>query len=231
MKVKLTEVAQCLDLPINTIERWVRQGRIPIRKTGALCIFKTAVLEQWARKHNIKFTHPIEENTSEYQEKINKDNKDTLLRALKRGGVHHIESESIENLLKTASKKISGLSLDEQTILYERLIEREKLTSTGIGKGIAIPHPRTPMQCEKRPPVIATFFLKKGLDFKALDDLPVTVIFVIVCPSVQTHLNLLSMISFCLRNDSFVEFLNTFPDPEVFFQRINELEKSLEKSR
>jgi len=234
MKLELTEVAKCLDLPVNTIERWVRQGRMPIRKSGSVCIFKKVVLEKWAKKHNIGFTLPprnLADTKTEAVEKIPAETDETLTAAMKRGGVHNISGDSVDGILKKASQKIPCLNDEEKDILFEKLIEREKLTSTGIGKGVAIPHPRTPISDETIPPVIATFFLTPPVDFGAIDDKPVTVMFVIICPSVQSHLHLLSMISFCVREDSFISFLNTLPDPDEFYLTISDTEKELEKRR
>lgn len=230
MKLELIELAQCLELPANTIERWIRQGRMPIRKTGTVCIFKKAVLEKWAVKHNIKFTPPSREETEpETAEKTTADLTNSLTAAMRHGGLHRISGETIEDVLKTAAENIPALSISEKAILFDKLLEREQLTSTGIGKGVAIPHPRTPMEGDNRLPVVATFFLNKGIDFGAIDDRPVTVLFVIICPSVQSHLHLLSMISFCVRDNAFVEFLNTNPEPEAFFKKISEIENNLEK--
>lgn len=236
MKLELTEIAKCLDLPINTIERWVRQGRMPIRKSGSVCIFKKIVLEKWAKKHNIGFTLPPRnkletETETETAESIPLETDETLTAAMKRGGVHHISGDTVEDILKKASTMVPCLDQNEQKILFDKLLEREKLTSTGIGKGVAIPHPRTPISDKTRPPVIATFFLKDPVDFGAIDDKPVTVMFVIICPSVQSHLHLLSMVSFCVREDSFISFLNTLPKSDDFYSTISTTEKELEKRR
>lgn len=225
MKLELKEVATCLDLPMNTIERWIRQGRIPIRKTGTRCIFKKAVLHKWAKKHDITFTPP-----TEHGEDFKENSSETLVTAFKRGGVHHhVPGSSVEEVIQAASCLFTALSEEEKVVLCGKLLEREKLTSTGIGKGVAIPHPRTPMPGESTLPVIATCFLKNKIDFGAIDDKPVTVMFVIVCPSVKSHLHLLSMLSFCVRDNFFVEFLNTTPSPDSFYDKIDEFEKRLEK--
>ncbi len=232
MKLELADVAQCLNLPVNTIERWIRQGRIPVRKTGTLCIFKKAVLEKWALKHDISFNLP-KRDTDEEQEISNDTHKDndTLVAALKRGGVHSLSGSDIDELCKAATQTFIDFSETDQEILCNKLIEREKLTSTGIGKGVAIPHPRTPMTGSSGLPVIATFFLETPVDFNAIDDKPVNILFLIVCPSVQTHLHLLSKISFCVRDDDFVRFLNTYPNSDSFYEKVSELETYLEKNR
>lgn len=230
MKLELSVIADCLNLPVNTIERWVRQGRMPVRRSGSVCIFKKAVLEKWAKSHNIDFKLPPKNSTNDEKETDKTpDNDNSLTAAMKRGGIYHISGETVEAVLQKAAGSISCFSKDEQATLYERLLERESLTSTGIGKGVAIPHPRTPMSDENSPTVIATFFLDKPVDFRAIDDKPVSVMFIIVCPDVQSHLQLLSMISFCVRDDAFVSFLNTKPEPDAFFDRIDTIEQKLEK--
>ncbi len=232
MKLELTDIAQCLNLPVNTVERWIRQGRIPVRKTGSLCIFKKTVLEKWASKHDISFKLPPKKPSAEPEATdLDATRDDTLIAALKRGGVHRLAGDDIHEIFKAATEVFTDFSDNEKKTLFNKLLEREKLTSTGIGKGVAIPHPRTPMTGESGLPVIATFFLENSIDFNAIDDKPVNILFVIVCPSVQTHLHLLSMISFCVRDDNFVRFLNTFPDSEDYYEKVNELEHYLEKNR
>ncbi len=232
MKLEIADVAQCLNLPVNTVERWIRQGRIPVRKTGTLCIFKKAVLEKWATGHDIAFKLPnrdMDDTTDDSS--TNDTDEQSLVSALKRGGVHTLSGTETEVVFKAATKTFATFSENEQEDLYNKLIEREKLTSTGIGSGVAIPHPRTPMTIKDGLPIIATFFLDEGIQFNAIDDKPVNILFLIVCPSIKVHLHLLSMISFCVRDTTFVDFLNTCPDPDSFFDKVNQLENYLEKNR
>ncbi|MBU1170570.1 MAG: PTS sugar transporter subunit IIA [Proteobacteria bacterium] len=227
MKLELAELAECLHLPLYTVERWIRQGRMPARKTGSQCVFKRVVLEKWAEKHDITFTLNEDHATPKGH-----DDKDGLLAALKRGGLHYnVTGDSVDEALQQAVSCIPDFSDDERSLLLTKLLEREKLTSTGIGKGVAIPHPRSPLPGKERPALICTCFLKNKIDFKAIDDKTVSVMFVIVCPTVTTHLHLLSRISYCLRNDSFVTSLNKPLSPDEFFQKIEEFEEQLEKAR
>ena len=82
------------------------------------------------------------------------------------------------------------------------LIEREKLTSTGIGSGIAIPHLLSPDADET---VMAFGRKREGLRFDAIDNQPVTLIFLILGPKHQefAHLRLLSRLSRLLHDESF----------------------------
>ena len=79
---------------------------------------------------------------------------------------------------------ISALGLDEKSeaILYKMLKRRENLGSTGIGKGIAIPHCRSLVVNRLR---VAFGRKKEGLDFRAIDDQPVYNVFLIVAPPLE----------------------------------------------
>jgi mannitol/fructose-specific phosphotransferase system IIA component (Ntr-type) len=84
-----------------------------------------------------------------------------------------------------ALKELIGvLGLDEKSegILYKMLKRRENLGSTGIGKGIAIPHCRSLVVNRLR---VAFGRKREGLDFRAIDDQPVHNIFLIVAPPLE----------------------------------------------
>ncbi|MDM8524368.1 PTS sugar transporter subunit IIA [Desulfococcaceae bacterium HSG8] len=224
MKLTINEVAQCLDLPPTTIERWARQGRIPIHKSGNSYIAKRVVLERWAATHNLPFLMPSK-SIGENQD----SGSENLLAAMKRGGVFHdITGNDVETVIRSAVSNIPDLSEDAREELYERLIEREKLTSTGVGRGVAIPHPRSPLSEPRYDPLIATCFLKEPTDFDAVDDEPVFVMFILVSPSTKLHLHLLSKLSFCVRNNIFLKFLKTSPNSVELFSRIEGFENQFD---
>jgi PTS system nitrogen regulatory IIA component len=79
---------------------------------------------------------------------------------------------------------IGLLKLDEksESILYKMLKRRENLGSTGIGKGIAIPHCRSLVVNRLR---VAFGRKSEGLDFRAIDEQPVNNIFLIVAPPLE----------------------------------------------
>jgi mannitol/fructose-specific phosphotransferase system IIA component (Ntr-type) len=82
-------------------------------------------------------------------------------------------------------KELIGLlSLDEKSngMLYKMLKRRENLGSTGIGRGIAIPHCRSLVASRLR---VAFGRKPEGLDFKAIDDQPVHNLFLIVAPPLE----------------------------------------------
>lgn len=226
MKMTIHEVAQCLNLHVSTVERWIRQGRIPIQKTGNGYLFSESVLKKWAAMYRLPFLIPEKVKSRGYEERL-----ENLLSAMKRGGVlYDIKGDDVEAALKSAVENMPVLSKTSKKEVYQLLLERERLTSTGIGKGVAIPHPRDPLSDALKSPVISTCFLEKPIDFDAVDGRPVFVMFILLSQSIKIHLHLLSRFSFCVRDNSFVEFLKTSPDEASFFAKIADFEKQLDRA-
>ncbi len=92
-----------------------------------------------------------------------------------------LQSSSKDDVLK---EMIELLKLDEksESILYKMLKRRENLGSTGIGKGIAIPHCRSLVVNRLR---VAFGRKPSGVDFRAIDEKPVQNIFLIVAPPLE----------------------------------------------
>jgi PTS system nitrogen regulatory IIA component len=225
MKLTINEVAQCLHLPLSTVERWIRQGRIPIQRSGNDYIFNESALEKWAESYNLMFSLPKKAKTRQQEARL-----ENLLPAMKRGSVfHNIKGDNVAAVLEAAVENLPALTNSSKEELYKRLLERENLTSTGIGKGVAIPHPHDPISDLLENPLIATCFLEKPIDFGAVDDKPVFVMFILLSQSIKIHLHLLSRLSFCVRDNAFVEFLKTSPDSDAFFSKIADFEKQLDK--
>ncbi len=222
MKLQLQELATALNIPPNTVERWIRQGRIPVRLKGNHCIFSYSSLKKWADGNNLTYTPQGVE-----VQQAPEDQVDNLSSAMARGGIYYnIEGESVEEVIRAGMNCISCFDTKGQReTLLESLLAREELMSTGIGKGVAIPHPRTPLDYGEIPAFITTCFLKNPVDYKAVDRQPVFVLFFLICPSSKRHLHLLARLSFCLRDEEFIEFLNHAQDPEVFLKKMEELDQ------
>lgn len=222
MKLSLKDLADALSITPGTVERWIRQGRIPARQKETECEFSLPVLKKWARDNNLKYTPRGESSRA-----LGPDHLDTLAAAMERGGVFYdIAGDGVAQVLRSAVECIPCLQTPgHRTFLYESLVAREELMSTGIGRGVAIPHPRTPLDFGDIPPFITTCFLKNPMDYQAVDRRPVFVLFLLICPSSKQHLHLLARLSFCLREEAFIGFLAQRPDPGVFFQKIADLEQ------
>lgn len=105
--------------------------------------------------------------------------------------------------------------------LLEVLWERERLGSTAIGDGIAIPHGKLPVVRS----VIAAFGRHpRGVDFQSLDGNPTRLFFLLVAPedSVGLHLKALARVSRLLKENSFRQQLLTAPDQASLYRCIRE---------
>jgi len=108
-----------------------------------------------------------------------------------------------------------GWGLDAEAV-FERLEERERLGSTGFGRGVAIPHARFPGLAR---PVAALIKLRQPVDFAAADALPVDLVFGLLSPenSGATHLHALAAISRLARDERMHDALASAPDEEALY--------------
>ena len=126
--------------------------------------------------------------------------------------------EALDEMVSYLSSKVDGLNREQ---LLELLLEREKLGSTGIGHGVAIPHAKV----KGIDSVLVAFGRsKKGLDFSSMDNKPVHLFFLILAPekSTVTHLKVLSGISRLLKDKAFRENLQKAGDREEIYSTIVE---------
>ncbi len=100
------------------------------------------------------------------------------------------------------------------------LAEREQLQSTGIGEGVAIPHGALP-QLETQHATLV--IVPEGVDFAAIDGLPVNILFAVIGPKRATgeHLKTLARVSRLLRNKAFRDRLVGAADAQVVYALIS----------
>jgi fructose-specific phosphotransferase system IIA component len=101
--------------------------------------------------------------------------------------------------------------------------ERERVLSTGVGSGVAIPHGKSEGVAEL---AMAAGVVPQPVDFDALDGEPVSLLFLLVGPdsAAGQHVKALSRISRLVRRDAFRERLSAARDPEEFVALVAEAE-------
>jgi len=140
-----------------------------------------------------------------------------------------LDEDSIVPELKATDKKgvleeltlaIAGRkpSLDRGSLI-KVLLERERLGSTGIGDGVAIPHGKFPGVTQ---PMISFGRSRKGLDFDSMDGEPTFLFFLLVAPenSASIHLKALARIAKILKNRAFRKILMEAPGRRELYQTI-----------
>lgn len=101
--------------------------------------------------------------------------------------------------------------------VFQVLLERERLGSTGLGRGVAIPHARVP----GLPHTIgAMMTLKKPVEFEASDGQPIDIVFGLLVPDESTdhHLQHLSRLVTLFRDADTCEKIRSAPDAEAIFE-------------
>lgn len=123
------------------------------------------------------------------------------------------QKKALENIADFVHSSQPQIDSNE---LFEKLIAREKLGSTAIGKGIAIPHCR----CSKVEETIGCLVkLQHAIDFDAPDSLPVDLLFVLIVPQEATeeHLQTLSQLARLLDQSEFRNELRKSHSNESLF--------------
>jgi len=119
-------------------------------------------------------------------------------------------------LLAELASRASGLFNVDERKLFDRLLERERLGSTGIGGGIAIPHGRMATMAK---PLGLFARMAHPVDFDAIDERPVDIVFLLVTPegAGADHLKALARVSRLLRDRSLVEKLRATENAEALY--------------
>ncbi len=130
---------------------------------------------------------------------------------------HNVPGNSKKRVLENASELIAETvsSLDAEEI-FAGLIGRERLGSTGLGEGVAIPHCRLE-NCQET--VGSLIKLPEPIDFEAIDQNPVDLLFVLLVPTEATeaHLQTLAALAELFSQEAFREQLRQSKDADELF--------------
>jgi PTS system nitrogen regulatory IIA component len=139
--------------------------------------------------------------------------------------VSSLKAKTKKQLLQDLSARAARLTGLQERDIFDVLLQRERLGSTGLGHGIAIPHGK--LQGLKR---IAGIFarLAEPIEFDAVDGEPVDIVFLLLAPegAGADHLKALARISRLLREGSAVEKLRASRDASALYAVLTEDEAS-----
>lgn len=223
MEIDIDTAAKILATPKATLRRWARQGKIPARERTGAYVFQEDELAKWASRRNIPLHTPPARETS-----TPPASDSSLYAAMKRGGaLFDVTGKNVQEVLSAVIDLLPLPSDVDPEALLEQLLDREDLASTGIGHGIAIPHPRHPMKGIPPGGMITTCFLQQEVDFNAIDGRPVSTLFVMLSRDTETHLKLLSRLSFCLRDTACVHSLRECETTDALLAKIEDMEERI----
>ena len=198
-KLTVRDAAALLNVSEKSVYRWIKQGVLPAYRVDDQYRINRTELLEWATARKM---HVSPEIFSEPE--LEDGPAPTLEDALRAGGIHYRIKGSDKAVVLRAVVEVLDLPGDvDREFLYQVLLAREALGSTGVGDGIAIPHVRNPIVLHLARPIVMLCFLEHPVDFGALDGQPVNTLFTLISPTVRAHLHLLSRLAFVLRDTRF----------------------------
>lgn len=201
----LSEVAEYLQLSEKSVLRMCQKGGIPGAKIASQWRFMRTVIRDWLAGQ--MQTMPSTELTAIAQHSKNSLSIHELMRPefiisdLKAGPKEYVLKQLVDPMIR------SSFARQPQQLL-DSLIERERMMTTAIGHGIAIPHPRKPIEGMFPEPAVVLGICPEGVTFEALDDRLVHLFFVICSTKEDIHLQLMAKVSWLCRKEDIVTALS-----------------------
>jgi PTS system nitrogen regulatory IIA component len=128
---------------------------------------------------------------------------------------------SKKQALQELSRRAAELTGQPERAIFEVLIQRERLGTTGVGQGIAIPHGKLP-ELDRLYALFAR--LETPVDFDAIDEQPVDLICLLLAPETAgaDHLKALAQVSRLLRNKAICEKIRGSDGPDAIYALLSE---------
>ena len=139
--------------------------------------------------------------------------------------VASLKATSKKQALQELARRAAELTGEQERAIFDVLLERERLGTTGVGDGVAIPHGKLP-NLRKHVGIFAR--LERPIDFEAIDEQPVDLIFLLLAPGTAgaDHLKALARVSRLLRDRQMREKLRGSETREALYALLVEQQAS-----
>lgn len=206
----IEEVASYLRVSDRTVYDWAQKGEIPAGKIGTVWRFKKSEVEKWVNER-LSSGPSSKKVVEEVQMKniLSPDRVVFINQSSKRDAL-----VELSNVLATAPQVKNGSEL------LSEILKREELMSTGIGRGIAIPHVRLSSVTDL---VVAVGVCKSNIEgFQTIDDVPVNILIMIAAAYNQHsyYLKTLSHFSAKLKNTELRDAITKASTPREVYDLI-----------
>jgi nitrogen PTS system EIIA component len=223
MQLSVREAAGLLRVSEKTVYRWIERGELAAHKVNEQYRLNRAELLEWATARQIAVPADLFREPEQGPAP-----SAGLAVALCAGGVHRQLAGA--DKFGVLGSMVAVMPLPEEVdrqFLLQLLLARESLGSTGMGRGIAVPHVRNPIVMHVRQPIVTLGFLSQPVDFAAVDGLPVHTLFAIVTPTIKAHLHLLSRLAFALQQPEFSAAIAGRSRDEAIFAAAEAIDRSM----
>jgi PTS system nitrogen regulatory IIA component len=224
MELNSNEVATLLGVAEPQVREWAYSGKLPIVDAQGRLQFNRQAILEWALAHG----HPLNLGVATSPGTLDLPPL-TELFAPER--FHYdVPGRTFAEVLSSALG-VFKLPGEDKELIYDLLISREKLMTTAVGDGLAIPHLRVPVVVNVARPALSIFFTTDPIDMGALDGIPVHTLFLLLTLAPKQHLELLARLSFLFRQTAFVTLLRQRATPEAILQWIQDAEQTSQQKK
>ncbi|MBR5866630.1 MAG: PTS sugar transporter subunit IIA [Spirochaetaceae bacterium] len=199
----IEEVAKYLRVSERTVYDWAQKGEIPSGKIGTVWRFKKSEIEKWVNDRLTSSARPTTNSSVVQVKNILSPDRIVFLN----------HSTKHDALLELANNLSTAPQVKNAQELSMEILKREELMSTAIGRGIAIPHVRLPSVTDL---VMSVGICRNDIiDFQAIDDVPVRLLFMIAAAYNQHsyYLQTLAFFSSKLKSQELRDSLLYVKDP------------------
>jgi nitrogen PTS system EIIA component len=223
VQLTVRDVSKFLNVSESVVTRWIKQRGLPAQHVAGQYRFNRAELLEWATANRIKVSLEMFDHLDTEDEPV-----PSLAKALEEGGIYYqLQDTSKERALRALVQVLPLPDGVDRELLLRLFLAREASATTAIGGGIALPHVRNPIVLHVARPMVTLGFLERPVAFGALDGQPVHVLFSLICPTMRSHLQMLSRLSFALHDARFKEVVMRQGQPEEILREARRIEAAL----
>jgi len=199
----IKEVAKYLKMSENSVYKLVEKGKMPAIKVSNQWRLDKEQIKEWLGSQMGEFA-------SEDLVQLETDHKEAVIQIaplLKKENIIFnllptTKMQVLQQMVIVMVKNYKIRKRDADKLLHA-IIERERLCSTAIGEGVAIPHPRAAVITKLRKPLLVLGICERGMDLESLDGKPTHLVFLVSAPRDDIHLKLMARLSRLLRDRKF----------------------------
>jgi PTS system nitrogen regulatory IIA component len=201
MELKMKDVMDVFELPEKEIIRLIKSKALPVHTINHQNLFNKEEIQEWAIQNNITLSEKL-------LSLAGSELPVSISGLIDKGGIiYGIRGRNAAELLTDAVTRMKLPPEVRQDEVLACLIEREEMMPTGVGRGIAIPHPRNPIIADVDHESITVCSLASPVEYGAVDGKPVHTLFIILSANSKRHLEILSKLLFLCQQPQFVEML------------------------
>ena len=208
----LSEVAAYLKIAEKTVSRMITRGEIPCTKVASQWRFMKSMIDDWLiSRMNVVPQNDLAkilENPEGLIPFTRLTSEDLILDNVKAGSKKDILAHLLGPLVQQEI-------IEDADDFLRKLLTREKMVTTGIGRGVAIPHLRHPKENPGGGPRMVVGICKAGTDYESMDGKLTHLFFLLVSDSEVVHLRVMAKLNQILREGDFVNRLTNARASEV----------------